>query len=1109
MAFTPMSNVFCQVEWKDPLVVSAIGDQTAASVARPSQTAFTIVVWQDERHGSEEPKIFMQRISNATGLPAWLPSDGIEVCPTPGAQLQPRAAYDTLGGVIVSWIDGRNGALAAVYAQRFDATTGEQDPAWPPIGTPVRELDSPVEHVRLVGNGDGAYITWLDHRFCPGGSTDDRRVFVQYILSATASWPQGMGFLWAQDGIQVTDANYLELDQEHPELARDWNWQYDANNDYKTGCVITYQQLTTAHGMQPYWNVWATNIDANGASAYANTDIPLGAFASDQLYPRIVCAGAEPTRDLPRAIVVWQDSRQDPNVPYYDIMCQVLDDDGNHQFTPQGEIICDEANTQRRPVPALYERPYSPTGYTPYIPYVSVIWEDLRDVQTTGVDIYGATLDARFLMLVNPSGPVGEVISQNPGAQTNPALDHIGTSDVLNIAWEHPGPGGGVYANSDIHHQKVTIPSWFIHRPMNGWPVTEAKGDQVLPEVSGEVFVFQDRRRQPIINDNRDDWDIRSQTSGECVGPTDMRWRDMWAKVTNLSDAQSYRMTTDDERNVFVVWDEIRYPNEGRQVYIQKFDKDGVPRWTFGGVQVSNVDPALPTDEAKLADVAIDGNYGAQVVWQQTGPATEQVVYAHVPYDGAPASFSELAVAGTLGMLEPRIVYMPASTRNGGWGEGSIVVAIDSTASTRGRVLYRMEAVGAVVLREQTVPLGGNGIPYYYGLEIVSNGDGGVHILSRAEQRTPPTSYFINVTTMTELSNQAFDPSPDEGIQFTEFHGYDIAADLAWPAPHRPMMAYAIALPGLFTELVVSSYGTATASAANRILGIPWPDGGIATASQPAIVADNYDLGNVGGMLLAWNQEYVNAQWQVRNRVLSEHVYFSGIYYGVASNTPMVVSMDLTEKTWPDIARVEDNLPGQEPLGMVVWEGGGETSSCSPPRPTEIYTQLVGYEIGVDRGLYWTQEMMVAPGPGNYHQRRPTVQPSDDGTFTVFWLDSWGGTASPMGTRMYHIDANAIGWRKDRAPVPPEHIAVSVYPNPLVAGGALTLQLENASAQQVRVLITDALGGTIATVHDGVLAEGMTTLQAVLPRGQLSSGTYFVTVFTRTGRSVTSFIVFR
>jgi hypothetical protein len=645
--------------------------------------------------------------------------------------------------------------------------------------------------------------------------------------------------------------------------------------------------------------------------------------------------------------------------------------------------------------------------------------------------------------------------------------------------------------------------------------VTEAKGDQILPEVSGEVMVFQDRRRQPIVNDNRNDWDVRAQISGDCVGPTAMRWRDMWAKVTNGSDAEGYRMATDEEHNVFVVWDEVRDPNTTRQVYIQKFDKHGVPRWDLGGVRVS--DPAA-TSEAKLADVAVDNNKGAQVVWQQTSGGTEEVVYAHIGYDGILVEDynipNEDAAVQALytSSLTPVIVFTP-ETPNIGWGAWVAFIGVEATGDHE-RYIKRIEAgtgmknAGYGRLTPPVTP------SEYSDLKIVHHGADGVHLLSRWYNRTPGAPVRqINVTTIVEnaVPVSKFDQWQDQFFNYTDFTGYDIDVDVSWPVPHRPLLAVTLHRLGFAgVDLHIVSYNASFAGAGSRFSDNPWiyPVRS-EIPSLPTVASDHVDVNGYGGMLLAVDVEYTDPITSLqRHKVQTAHVELDVVDLVRPPNSLMDVAIDLTAASWPDIAYAEPQFAGQEPMSMIVWEGGGETSSCSPPRPTEVYSQYVGYQSPYD-GLYWNEEKMVAPGPGNYHQRRPTIQPSEDGTYTTFWLDTWGGTASPMGTRMYHIDGDNMGWKK-RHPAPtPQSLAVSVYPNPVGPDAGISIQLVSMRDQHARVLITDALGRTVAQLHDGMLREGVTTISSGLPRGQLLSGTYFVSTLTQSGRTVTSFIVLR
>jgi hypothetical protein len=202
----------------------------------------------------------------------------------------------------------------------------------------------------------------------------------------------------------------------------------------------------------------------------------------------------------------------------------------------------------------------------------------------------------------------------------------------MNIVWKRPHAS---VTNADIHYQSVRIPQWDLNKPANGWPVTEAKGDQSHPQVSGNVFVYEDARRKPIgastYSEGQDDVNIYCETPGSCVGSKEMGWRDMFAEWTPQSGIAHMRIIVDEsDSSIFVAWDETRAGL--LSVYAQKFDKDGVPRWTNNGVRVSESGV-----EAEYPDIAVDRAGGAQLVYEYLNGSTgrEEIHYARVLSNGA------------------------------------------------------------------------------------------------------------------------------------------------------------------------------------------------------------------------------------------------------------------------------------------------------------------------------------------------------------------------------------------------------------------------------------------------------------------------------------------
>ncbi|HOJ05895.1 MAG TPA: hypothetical protein PK916_18005, partial [Bacteroidota bacterium] len=633
-----------QKEWKDPYISIAKGHQQKPSVAQPSRAGDVVTVWEDERHhatlGSD---IYIQEFDAGTGIPRWIGPrayipgkghldvvtnrfDGIVVCNAPGDQRNPRAAYDGMGGVIIVWEDYRDdptNTVANIFAQRFELSTGRPDPGWPVNGIPICQTGAHAERPRIVGTSDGAFITWIDHRNNPGSPFQDRDVYLQYIKSATASWPPPPTN-WQPDGISV--AVFREPDQINPEIDVDNMPGPDMLGGNTQGVVVTYQDTRRmAPGGPQLWSVMANHISSDGVQLYMPPyDLTVtGNAPGSQEYPRVVTTGKEPWVQDRRAVIVWQDHANNPMGNTPDIHAQAFDPWGNALFNPTGAVVCNAPGAQILPRLTLWEH-IDPVTQS-YIPYVTVGWEDGRDAAATGVDIYAGLLDAQGPgIMVNPQGTSGDPITQDPNDQDQLAMDNVIVNSSVNeytvFAWRH-----FTGTEWNIHYQEVNLPAWVYQQQLNGWPVTEAKGDQVQPQCARRVFVWQDGRRQSIPNDAQEDDNIYCQTPGECTGSTMMKWRDEWAMWTHGEDAANFRSVSDpSDGSTFVVWDEVRYgfgiPGPPcRIVFIQKFDRYGVPRWSNNGVAVNVFWAPDPWGSltAQRADVCIDGAGGARVVWEQ------------------------------------------------------------------------------------------------------------------------------------------------------------------------------------------------------------------------------------------------------------------------------------------------------------------------------------------------------------------------------------------------------------------------------------------------------------------------------------------------------------
>ncbi len=106
---TPTQNV--------PLCTTAFSSQIGTAI--PDQRGGAIAVWYEDRAGDFD--VFARRVDSG-GFPQWT-ADGVRVCVAPAgtAQILPKAVSDGAGGVVVVWIDGRNGPNA-LFAQHVDSS---------------------------------------------------------------------------------------------------------------------------------------------------------------------------------------------------------------------------------------------------------------------------------------------------------------------------------------------------------------------------------------------------------------------------------------------------------------------------------------------------------------------------------------------------------------------------------------------------------------------------------------------------------------------------------------------------------------------------------------------------------------------------------------------------------------------------------------------------------------------------------------------------------------------------------------------------------------------------------------------------------------------------
>lgn len=418
------------------MTVQSVARQTSPLVVATGGGG-SIVLWLEKRLGEYDIRA---RKQDGSGNPLW---SARGVCTAPDLQTVPAAVSDGAGGVIVTWMDYRNGTgQPDIYAQRM---TSDGDAAWTLDGVPVCTASGAQFFPALVTDGaGGAIIVWQDDRL---GSSD---IYAQRLDA-------GGSALWAMDGAVICDTTD---NQQFPVAVSDGaggailSWEHSAGEG---GGTVRVQRVNAAGAI-----AWAT-----GGELAVTTDCMQSA-------PAIVGDGEG------GAIVVWQDQRSGPVGAYAQRFRSV----GIRAWGEQGVRLCTQTADQMWPVAVA-----NTAGGAFFV------WSDLRD--GFEYDIYAQKVDSAGAIGWNANGVV---VCNNGGHQFMPAAisDEAGGliaawSDLRNGLW------------FDAYAQRLNSLGQ-VRWTTDGAALSTAAYDQLLPELApdgsgGAIMVWEDERTDalPVI----------------------------------------------------------------------------------------------------------------------------------------------------------------------------------------------------------------------------------------------------------------------------------------------------------------------------------------------------------------------------------------------------------------------------------------------------------------------------------------------------------------------------------------------------------------------------------------------------------------------------------
>ena len=531
--------------------------------------------------------------------------DGIPLRQGYHIQWSAESACNSLGETCIVWIDARMGE-SNIYAQKFDT---EGSPMWEEGGVMVGgfALNVYVPPKICASSDDGFLITWGEHfgedpikaqKLSPAGEIlwDPQGVaaceinggpFYSEIISGDAG---GAYILWRNDSGPQQGINLQKILSDGS-LAPGWNvngllvtsegFNDDGNclcRDGSGGVIVTWVE---SEGY-PERNIYAQRYNADGNELWSPGGEAICTLAGLQDSPAICEDGAG------GAFVVWHDYRT-PNGS--DIYMQRIDGEGNQLWRPDGEILCQEAESQMLPK-IIYTNDNCAV----------IIWEDYRNNLEDYFDIYCQRINGTGQLLWGAGG-TAVCIGEYYKITVNLDCDNSGN---IFTSWTDMRDG---YSLPYIYAQKIDV-NGQVEWHNNG--VLAASEYSTMPAVNTTVdggaimgYLYSYGDSTGIFLQKVDsDGNLQLLPNGRLV----------FESISGDVD-DGFCLTGFSEDCFLAVWEEGREYNTGTKLYFQVFDIDGNFHLVENGLPLCANIPSGYQIEAK-STAPSDGN--AIVAWEDS-----------------------------------------------------------------------------------------------------------------------------------------------------------------------------------------------------------------------------------------------------------------------------------------------------------------------------------------------------------------------------------------------------------------------------------------------------------------------------------------------------------
>ncbi len=606
--------------WGDlgvPVVIAEGRQEDPILVSDGAGGAFFI--WIDYRYEPEDGDIFAQHL-NSEGLIDTLiwGATGTPLTTVPGKQVSPNMCVDGLGGAFVIWDDNSVSNSGQIYAQHLTTAGALEDPAT--AGFPIITSSGSHTGVSIEVSGTGfANMAWAQSV----GEFSD--IYAQRIDTACNT-------LWStpeEGGIVVCDAVNNQNKPKINDLSSEISvvvWEDERLLQQETDIYIQYidtdgnmllndngEVVCSAAGSQitprvkaadgSAYVIWADKryssqwddiymqkYDISGSAQWEADGRAVALTGQTKSGPRLTTDGQG------GVYAIWMDERN-ASFPEVDIYLQHYDADGTQTFQDDGLVICDADNTQFSPL----IRPDGSGG-------ALMIWGDWRS-------------GSQGLYLQHVDNPGGITLMENglelyfgiDGNGVSPQALYLGNNSTL-LYWTDFRFGGSY----PVIYGQIIDDSYDVFDASNGTIMGTQGTYQVNPHaalIGDHIFLNYETVDQwgtflqyYLIFDLN--LNLLSDPAGSPVYLAAWQFNQEYSAVVTGEDGY-----------VYLAFSDMRLFDY--EVYVQKYDADGIRQWADGGVLLAELGG---TDDIVKDIEALPGG-GCIVVWQG-GNWDDQNIYA-------------------------------------------------------------------------------------------------------------------------------------------------------------------------------------------------------------------------------------------------------------------------------------------------------------------------------------------------------------------------------------------------------------------------------------------------------------------------------------------------